>query len=94
VQRLTSCYLFSFVFCSVVEMFDSMMSSSDAINEQEIVDKWKEVLNNPKTIDEINAVLRDEVGPGVEIVGIQPGSVRYYIVMSNANSPQEIVREA
>jgi hypothetical protein len=28
----------------------------------------------------VDAVLRDEVGPGVEIVDIQPGSVRCYLL--------------
>jgi hypothetical protein len=66
----------------VVEVFDSTTSSSDAIKEQEIVDRWNEVVNtnNSKTIDEINAVLSDRVGPGVEIVDIQPGSVRFYLL--------------
>ena len=61
----------------MVESFDSKTNQ-----EQEIVDRWKEVLNNnySQTIDEIDAVLRDEVGPGVEIVDIQPGSVRCYLL--------------
>jgi hypothetical protein len=58
-----------------------MMSSSDAYEEREIVERWEEVFNNDtKKINEINAVLRDEVGPGVEIVDIQPGSVRCYLL--------------
>ena len=66
----------------MVEVIDSTMSSSDAIKEQEIVDRWKEVLNNnnSKTIDEINSVLIERVGPGVEIVDIQTGSVRCYLL--------------
>jgi hypothetical protein len=61
----------------VVESFDSKTNQ-----EQEIVDRWKKVLNNnySQTVDEIDAVLRDEVGPGVEIVDIQPGSVRCYLL--------------
>jgi hypothetical protein len=66
----------------VVEAFDSTMSSNDAIKEQEIVDRWKEVRdnNNSKTIDEINAILSERVGPGLEIVDIQTGSVRCYLL--------------
>ena len=66
----------------MVEVFDSTTSSSDANQEQEIVGRYEEVLNNNDTqkSDEINAVLHDEVGPGVEIVDIQPGSVRCYLL--------------
>jgi hypothetical protein len=61
----------------VVESFDSKTNQ-----EQEIVDRWKEVLNTNscQKIDGINAVIRHEVGPGVEIVDIQPGSVRCYLL--------------
>jgi hypothetical protein len=71
----------------VVEVFDSTTRFSDAIQGREIVDRWKEVLNSNSTqkIDEINAVLRDEVGPGVEIVDIQPGSVRCYLLKQTLN---------
>jgi hypothetical protein len=66
----------------VVERFDSTMSFSDASQEQEIVDKWNEVLDtdNSQTIDEIDAVLSERVAPGVEIVGVQLGSVRCYLL--------------
>jgi hypothetical protein len=72
----------------VVEVFKSTTSSSDASQEQEIVDRWKEVRdnNNNKTIDEIDALLRDEVGPGVEIVDIQTGSVRCYLLCRTPKS--------
>ena len=62
------------------------MSSSDAIREQEIVDRWEEVLDanntdNAHTVDEIDVVLREQVAPNVEIVDLQPtGSVRCYLL--------------
>jgi hypothetical protein len=53
----------------VVEMFDS------TIQEPNIVGIWHNVreTTNSQKIDEIDAVLSELVGPGVEIVDIQTG---------------------
>jgi hypothetical protein len=58
------------------------MISRDATREKEVVNRWKKerITNNSQTIDEIDAVLSERVGPGVEIVDIQPGSVRCYLL--------------
>ena len=71
----------------MVEVFDSTTRSSDAMQDPEIVDRWREVLvnNDTKKIDGINTVLRDEFGTDVEIVDIQPGSIRCYLLSRTLN---------
>ena len=78
-KQRTSFNLVYFVFCSEVVSID-FKTSSGARKEKEIVERWKQVRNTSVTSDAINAVLYERVGPGVEIVDIQPGSVRCYLL--------------
>lgn len=65
----------------MVEAFDSTISGG-TIQEEVVIDRWKKVCitKNYEPIHEINSLLCKRVAPGVEIVGIQPGSVRCYLL--------------
>ena len=80
-----------FVFCLVVEVFDNM-TSGGASQEEEIVDRWKLVLrtNDSEATIGMNAILRERVGQGVEIVGLRPGCVRCYLLCRTPTALQTL----
>ena len=80
-----------FVFCSVVEVFDNT-TSGGASQEEEIVDIWRSVrrTDDAQEIIGINSILRERVGHGVEIVDLQPGSVRCYLLCRTPTALQTL----
>ena len=75
----------------MVEAFDST-TSGGASQEEEIVDRWKLVhrTNNSEAIIGVNSTLREQVGEGVEIVDIQPGCVRCYLLCRTPTALQTL----